>query len=252
MKQGTRRLALVVASALLGAGGLVVAACSTDNGQQSLPTPDSGKKDTGTGSSSGDPTEGGTPDGGGPSDAAPDCSGLFLPRVRDNSGGFFCPFTPRADAGSEAGVPGDGPCTQDETCCNSGRKDQNNFGPSFCATGKGAAACTGDGTFGGEFNPDGGSVWECADSTNCAAGQVCCMTTQPGSTQQVNIGLTNDSAEKKACGALEAYRFGGTVCRASCQAGSEIKLCGTKDQNCAAGTTCTPFAVLSRDMGYCR
>lgn len=250
MDKGTRRLALVLASAALTAAGLIVAACSTDNGQQPLPTPDSGKKDTGTASSSSGGTDGGTDGSSGGLDASPDCSGVFLPRVRDNSTGFFCPFAPRADAGSEAGVPGDGPCAQDETCCNSGRNGAN-FGPSFCATGKGIGACTGDPTYGAMFVGDGGSVWECGDSTNCPGGQVCCLTTQPGANGNVNIGQANDPREK-ACGVLQAYKWGGTVCKASCAAGTEIKMCGDKDKNCAAGTTCTAFEALSRDLAYCR
>lgn len=257
MQQRTRRLAIVFAASVL-ASLAVLAACSTDNG--TTPTPStSGKKDADKGDDDDDDDDS-NPDGSKPkpADAGADCS--EAPRVRTNSAGFFCSFFTRDAGASDAG--GKSNCGNDETCCNPGKADNGDFPPSFCAStpvgdkgGNNAQAACSDQAAenGSEWHAAGSSTWECGDKNNCDDGQVCCMFTwaDAGAMDKVNIGKSLDKAVPAACGALQAFKQGGTRCAASCAA-DEIRLCGKTDDSCTGSQKCTPFAALYRDLATCR
>lgn len=238
------RFAFFFGGSVLIAGGLLAVACGTDNGSSSsgaLPTPDSSKNDTGGGGfDSGGDDSGDNDSGGGDAD----CSKAPKLHPAMDGGSFYCPFK-MADGGNA------GPCTLDESCCNGGKESDGGFGPSFCATDPSVSKAVSDpltkctAASGGDW-PDGGSAWQCADNNNCAAGEVCCLVGTG-----VNIGPSTSKTIPKACNAKQAFKFTGTRCeKTQCGAG-EIKLCSLSDQNCGAGTTCTPFSALSRDLASC-
>jgi len=241
MQQRFRKLALFVGATSLVTGGLVIVACGTDNGTTPTPAPPeaSTPKDTGTGTETGSGTDGGTDSSTG---ADADCS--KNPVLHDNTTGFRCPFI---DAGgAEAGSN----CTNTETCCETSDKVGANFQPSYCAPGgvKGtvdagaqcqAAAAANNSSF------NVGDAWECEDKFACPAGLVCCMVVDPGQAamgKTLGIGntLATDKNHPPACGVQRAFNEGGSRCKAACAAGDK-KLCSKSDDNCAAGTTCTPF-----------
>lgn len=246
MQQSTRRMIILLGSTLLCAGGLLVAACSSDStGSNALPTVEAGNKETGSSS--------GTPDGG-DSGSDPDCSSA--PDLRSNTNGFYCAFVPK-DAGVDGGDGGSPSyCRDNETCCSPGKDTSGNFGVTACVydpTKTGDTACAAaDSTWSARTQ---NSAWECADKNNCpssdAGQQVCCLITAPDAGGNVNIGKTTDKTIPAGCNALQAFKQGGTKCAASCAAGTEIKLCSKTDQNCGAGT-CTPFQGLFRDLAYCK
>jgi hypothetical protein len=249
MQQSTRRVVILLSSTLLAAGGLLVAACSSDSSSSSsgdLPTVEAGKKDTGTSSSSGDIDSGDLDSG-----TAADCS--TAPKLRSNTNSFYCAFVNK-DAGVDGGDGGNPSyCHNNETCCSPGKDNGGNFGDTVCVydpnkTGDTACAAA-DPTWAARA---GNSVWECADKNNCGASQVCCLYTGQDAGGNVNIGKSTDKNIPAACGALQAFKQGGTVCKASCAAGTEIQMCSSSDDNCGAGTACTPFAGLFRDLGYCK
>lgn len=263
MQQTTRRLALVVGGTFFVAAGMVAMACSTDNGTSSsgaLPTIDSGKDSNKPSSSGGGDDDDSATDGGGPT---PDCSAKEVPFLPDNSKGtFYCPFT-------EAGVG----CTDDQICCNPGIPDGSTggFPPSFCTADptKGGASDTREATCaaaaGGAANwqVDNffNSMWECGDKNNCPTNTVCCATSNPldaGASDKVNVGKNQDTQDiPAACNALQLFKTRGTKCATSCST-TEIQMCSTSDNNCAAGFTCTPLAGSAtktssiRFLGYCR
>lgn len=264
MKQQTRRLIIILGGAMLSAAGLTLAACSTDNGSTPLPTAgsDSGR-DTGgnTGKDTGSPTEndGDTPgqDGGGGADCGD------APSLHKTTSGFFCAFY---KDGGMADAGGNSNCANNETCCNPG-KNGATFPPSFCAStpasGKGDNGqdeCNAQATAksGVAWVAAGSSTWECASSENCGAGNTCCIVTSAAEKADgghVNIGKASGStAPPAACNALQAYKYGGTICKASCTGLDEIELCSETANNCAGGKKCTPFVVQPgfRDFGYCK
>jgi hypothetical protein len=197
------------------------------------------------------------PDGGG-GDGGDDGGNLDCtkaPKLRTNTTDFYCAFVDK-DGGTAVNPEADGGdvayCHNDQVCCDPSTKTGANFDPSYCAhkAGTGLAACTaGAGPLG--FTWTAGSTWECADKNNCTSGEVCCLTSADAGAP-VNIGKSTDKNIPAGCNALQAFKQGGTRCAASCAAGTEIKLCSNSDQNCGAGTTCTPFAGFFRDLGYCR
>ncbi len=72
----------------------------------------------------------------------------------------------------------------------------------------------------------------------------------------LNIGntLASDKNHPPACGVQRAFNEGGSRCRtgAACPTG-EIKLCSLSDDNCGAGTVCTPFVDFqSTQRGFCK
>lgn len=264
-----RKAVIFLGGALLAGGSLFAVACGTDNGNvddSPLPTPDGSKADGKAGDGGTvDPGDSSTPPGDG---GGADCG--LAPKVRSNANSFYCSFV--RDGGPDSGNPSY--CDNNETCCNGGcaQRDANGkctkFGESYCiaANNKGTAlqgaapynfgasgqtACSAS----SDWVSDGGSTWECADKNQCGQGQVCCLFTGVGynqTTDKVNIGNNLDTDIPKACGALQAFKQGGTRCAASCTANTEIRLCSNSDQNCGANQKCTPFEALNRDLAYCK
>jgi len=264
MQQSTRRLAILVGGTLVASVGLFLAACSTDNGT-TTPLPgqggDSGRRDSsggtsGTSGTSGEDPDADVDDDGGSSSGA-DCGNA--PRLRNNGQGFFCAFLPR-DAGSASDAGGTSNCAHDETCCNPARVGTE-FPKSYCAntptkTGTGETACAAQAAAkNSTWTANMGSTWQCGDKNNCGASQVCCLFSQAGlpAGEKVNIGKNLDTQIPPACNAQQAFKYGGTKCAAACGA-EEIQLCGTQDQNCTGGKTCSPFEVDpgGRNLAYCK
>lgn len=246
MHQRVRRIAFFIAASSLVSGGLIVAACSTDNGTSSgTPTPtfEAGKQETGNNET------GPIPDGGTDSATDPDCA--EAPRLRNNTGSFFCAFYRRD--GGEAGIPTSN-CPSDETCCNPGRAGTA-FPPSFCATGAkgvGEANCLAQAAANGSsWGPDG-STWECNDKQACSGAEICCMIPGPksGTTEIAAFGKSEDVPP--ACNPKRAYNTAGTRCTngAACAAGQD-RLCSVADP-CPAGFDCIAIEALFRDVGYCK
>jgi hypothetical protein len=260
MQQRTRRLAILFGGTVLASLGVLLAACSTDNGN--TPPPGSGT-DSGRDSAKADGSDE-TPDGedGSPGlkDAgAADCS--TAPKLRSNdTGGFYCSFYARDAAAGDAG--GRSNCADDETCCNPGKKADGTFPSSFCAKtpvdekggDNGQAACAAQAAANGStWVAEKSSTWECGDKNNCDDGQVCCLFTwADAGTDKVNIGNSLDKDIPKSCNALQAFKQGGTRCATSCAAGVEIQLCSKSDDTCTGNQKCTPFSALSRDLAACR
>lgn len=274
--QQFRRLALLIGCASLIGGGLVVVACGTDNGASttSVPGKDSGKPnnngdDDDDKKGDDDDDDATTEDGGTTKDgSAGNCQ--YAPKLRDNSKGFYCDFLNRPDGStSPAGNKGKF-CDNGETCCNPAKKADGGFADTFCATSQGENACktyaesnTKDWPADNSTAKSYSSAWECADKSSCGGdGNVCCLYTATSFTDPKDVVNIGDSQDKdlQGCGAKQAFKAGGTHCvkgNACPTAGvggkPEIKLCSLSDQNCAAGTTCTPFAQFySRDFGYCK
>jgi hypothetical protein len=260
MQQRFRKLALFVGAATLASGGLVMVACSTDNGG-TTPTPafDGGGGGTkegggGGGTEAGMNEAGPQPDGGG---ADADCS--KNPVLRDNTAGFRCAFL-AAGAGGDGGAS---TCAPTETCCNTNDKAADGgFEPAFCASAKGGdTVCMNQAASKGSTYATG-AAWECADKSDCTGGQVCCMIQDPVrlAADPVNnkvklVVNSKDKVHPVACNALDALNAGGSRCKATCDtAANDIRLCSkTDDGACGAGTTCTPFYDFTHfvDRGAC-
>ncbi len=253
MHQRVRRLVFFVGAASLVTGGLMMAACSTDNGSSSgtsgVPGFDGSKPDSRVDTDTGPAGD----SGGGEAGGDADCS--KAPKLRDNTNGFYCAFYRSApDGGADGGTTSN--CDNNQICCNTGAKyPDGGFAPSFCADqaaagNKGAdTQCAADAVNKGSLWEAGtGSAWECNDKVACTGTQVCCMISSSAGT--VNVG--NDKSFPSECNAKLAFKQNGTRCKAgpSC-ASNEIKLCSLSDKNCGAGSTCTPFAGFFRDLGYC-
>lgn len=245
----SKKAALFLGGALLVSGSLFAVACGTDNGNADdtqLPTPEAGR-DARTGDGGVDPGDGSTPITDGASSV--DCGDV--PRIANNTEGFYCPFKDR-DAGDGGRLPST--CSNTETCCSPNQVG-GQFPDSYCATARTPNACDQQAALFGSTWSAGGVRWECADKRNCpGANQVCCMTTQPDAGGNFNVGATNNDEYPKACGVLEGYKWGGTVCKAnSCAAGTETLMC-SGDADCPNNQKCTPFLATGgkRYFGYCR
>lgn len=252
MHQRVRRIAFFIGVGSLVSGGLIVAACSTDNGSSSgtaTPTFDGSKPDTSSNTDTGpNPTDGGTD-----SQTDPDCG--EAPRLRNNTGSFFCAFYRRD--GGEAGIPSSN-CVSGDTCCNPGPNPSGGaFPASFCATGakgSGEANCAAQAAANGSSWPAlDGSVWECNDKQACATGEICCMIPAwRKATTDIAAFPKTDPDVPPACDAKRAYNAGGSRCTANtaCAAGQD-RLCSAADP-CPAGSDCVPIEALFRDVGYCK
>ena len=259
MQQRTRRLAMLLGGSLLATVGFL-AACSTDNGTTPLPGTggDSGRdtKKDGSDTKGDDDDDDTTPGDGG---TGADCGNA--PKLRSNDKGSYCAFFVRDAAAGDAGAGGNRNCSHDETCCNPGKGSDGNFPSSFCAStprdtkggNNGQTACGAQATANGSTWNAAGSTWECADKNSCGAGETCCMFTwaDGGPNDKVNIGKSLDKDIPAACGALQAFKQGGTRCATSC-ASDEIQLCSLSDDSCTGNQKCTPFSGQFRDLGACR
>lgn len=259
-----RRLAFLVGAGSLAAGALFVIACSTDNGSP-VPTP---QVDGATGKETGPGNEGGPGPEGGGGDAGPDADCSKNPTLRDVTNGYRCSFFRSDGGGVDGGSTSN--CTNTETCCNPADKIGSDFAPSFCATGTTAAKGTPNPTVckdqaaANASSFDAGTIWECADKNACDTGEICCLIQDPArlaldpAKNKLNIGNTpaSDKNHPPACKVQRSYNEGGSRCRmpnaGNCSAG-EIKLCSLSDDNCGAGTTCTPFVDFANTFrGFCK
>jgi hypothetical protein len=221
MQQRFRKLALFVGAATLAAGGLVMAACSTDNGGTVQTPAFDGGGVTKEGGGGGLPEAGPQPDGGGGvdgggGDAAADCgtpAKLFPPTA---DGGIFCPFS---------GPPGgkNVSCLDTEQCCEN-------------AKGAGVSTCAPKGSV---CPVAGATVWECEDPSSCPTGQKCCAHSSAAGTP-VTVG--NDT-----CGPFLS-KFSGTKCAAACATG-ELVVCEQQSE-CTTGT-CTAVKPKGNSIGVC-
>ncbi len=263
MQQATRRLMFVLGGTVLAAGGMLVAACSTDNGSTSsgaLPTPDAARPDTGNPSSSGG--NDGSTDGG----TDPDCaSAPFIPDTTKNDGGVFCPF--------QAAGKGAPDCTAVQECCSPGAEGPSGslvFPPAFCANITKELAANNETTLrfaacksqvpdaaapGGGWNDSNAfnAAFECEDKTSCPGSlPVCCATSQPNADagSKVNIGPSTSKTIPAACNAKSFYKSGGTRCATACTT-TEIQVCSKNDNSCPTGTVCKAAGGGGRSLGYC-
>lgn len=262
----SRAAGTFIASIVLGATGAWFAACSGSGGSTIAPTdqdatsvPPDGANDTSTSDADSNADARADADADGDADAAdaadafdandgaeaapPDCS--QNPKLRDYSAGFFCAFS-------------GGSCTNAETCCNPAKVGAV-FPASFCGTGKDDdTTCAAEAAAHGSSYAAGAS-WECGDKNACGAGEICCLVPDPvqvanGKTLNIALFPATDPNHPPACAALRSYNEGGARCRAgaTCDAG-EIKLCSLSDDNCGAGTTCTPFLdARGVNRGFCK
>ncbi|MDB4943438.1 MAG: hypothetical protein JWP97_2972 [Labilithrix sp.] len=262
MVQRFRKFALFIGAASAIGAGLIVVACGTDNGSATpTPTVDGSKPDSAKGDGGVD-----LPDddaGPGQQDASDvDCGNN--PKLRDFSTGLRCAFL---DSGTDAGPV----CPNNETCCNTSDKVGTAFQPTFCAPGAkggtyedGKAKCAAEAP-NAKSSFMTGNAWQCADKNQCDTGQICCMIQDPARLatdpkNTLNIGNTpkTDTKHPVACGVQRVYNEGGSRCRTpvgnNCPDATEIKLCSLSDNNCGAGTTCTPFIDFQGfvDRGYCK
>ncbi len=237
MQLRTRNFALFLSGFTLIGAAVFAAACSSETETTDLPTPDSGRSDTGT--ANGEAGTNPRQDGGG-GDA--DCS--RAPTLHDNSDGFYCPYT--GDSGDNRG-----PCTEGQTCCNP-NKVGDSYPRSFCTNGtNGEVDCAAEAEDFGASWDAGGSAWECADDSQCA-GDKCCAIKREGATSEINFNKPpKDANIPAACNALTGYQIGGTRCRTTCDTG-EVQMCSINSDVCMDGKICTPFYVLGRDLAYCR
>lgn len=244
-----RRLYMFLGGTFLAGGGLIAAACTTDNGTNTpVPTVnDSGRTDTGgsSGASSGGSSGGSSGD---PGDAGADCANI--PEVRD-SVGPYC-FSVK-DAGGDGATFGKNcNAAMNEICCSGGPLGPDaGFEPSQCVVatedtvGYEEGACTGFTTAVQE--------WHCTEAAHCpgnASGgtdEICCATI-------TDAGGPNPPLPNKdfpGCDVWFTSRTKGTRCRTgnACQAG-EAQLCSS-DAECKSGT-CQPIAISGRYTGICK
>jgi hypothetical protein len=169
----------------------------------------------------------------------------FPPKLRPGSvdggpKGPFCPFAPKPGADAGVGVN----CGAGETCCN-GQKQaapSTSFDPSVCKVGA-ATACPAPTD--PAAKPEN---FECAEKTQCAAGNVCCFNFS-ATDQTKTVGSLIDNTTK--CPTVIYER--GTTCKSACGA-KDAQACMT-DAECGAGKTC--FAVKAGpggriDIGICK
>lgn len=236
-----RRLYMFLGGTFLAGGGLIAAACTTDNGTgTNVPVVNDSGRDTGNGSSSGGSSGGssGDPgDGGGP-----DCSSVPKPKSSD---GVFC-FGANTDAGADASPNLTCTSANNEVCCSGNPIDGGTFEQSECVA---AVEDQNTGYEVGSCNAGTQQEWHCLESSHCpGSGEFCCaIASEAGSPQA--------QADKDFPGCdvfFTSGRFvGGTRCRegSACEAG-ELQLCSS-DSDCKAGT-CKPITISGRYTGVCK
>jgi hypothetical protein len=157
-------------------------------------------------------------------DAAVDC-GTPSKLFKETKAGVFCPY-------SEVGDAGDVTCAAGELCCQPDAPDDAGvYPPSKCEKKKCKAADD--------------ISWQCEGPLDCASskeGPVCC-----------GYGTPEKEAPQCSDYAYVSGAFGlGTVCAASCAAGTQTVICDSKKGGeCPSGTTCTPVRYHGNQVGYC-
>ena len=261
MQLGMRKIVFFAGGVCVVGGALVAAACSSSSSTSSggVPNVDA---NTDTGSTPPPPPPPPPPPGSGDGgDGGVDC--MAVPKIRDNTNGFYCAFAPTIDAGPDGG--NDKYCSATEVCCNTSATyaDGGHY-DSYCATDSPkpatdepavvectAGAATANGGLGSAW--DGGDTWECADKNNCPSGDFCVAYAESGKTLSFATLNKNNGKDITGCGAIYAKNIGGTKCVAGnyTLAAGELHLCGKTD-DCVGGSTCTPFSGFFRDLAYCK
>lgn len=233
------RILIVLAGGLVSAAA-ILAACSTDNGSTPVPSIDSGRADTSTGTDgSNNNTDGNTP-----LDGGADCANV--PETKSSVGPYCFSV---ADAGPDGSSKSKN-CNSaaDEICCSGGSLGSDaGFEPSTCkAPGTNASGGYNEGTCG--FANPGGQEWHCTEKSHCPGqDELCCLIgSDAGSPKPGN------NFDFPGCQAyFQSTTFtNGSRCRkTSCQAGEQT-LCAS-DADCKSGK-CVPLKVAGRFTGYCR
>jgi hypothetical protein len=242
MQKQTRRFAIMVGGGLLSITGIVVGACSTDNGTTNqTPGFDAGK-DGKTGGDDGSVNPG--EDGSTTEDAGPDCSAAPKPPNKDHPPGPFC-FS-AADGGCDTQG-------KDEVCCSDAKYPDGGFAPPQCAKalddvqngGYKSGACTA--AFAGTV--DGGLEFHCTEASHCPnSGEKCCVIAGFVGTPQAQQNKDFPGCQTYFNSGNPAF-VGGTRCeKTACKAG-ELTLC-SKDADCTAGK-CLPIKLANRFTGVC-
>ena len=147
----------------------------------------------------------------------PDCGSAPVLRP-PLDGSIFCPFS------APQGQP---PlrCAPTDECCETPEE----AGVLGTCDPKGAACAV-----------PGSTRWECQDTANCGAGQVCCAVGADGGALGYNpVG---------ACGIPFLSSFDGTRCLAACPVGA-MQMCESQ-ASCRSGT-CTPLRSRGVEFGIC-
>ena len=157
-------------------------------------------------------------------DAGVDC-GPTSTLFPEHEAGVYCPYSYEGDSGDKT-------CAAGEVCCQAAVADDAGVFPvSECRK----KECKGTSVI----------TWECEGPKDCAdskAGPVCCgygtpETNGPSCTNYTYVSGATDL---------------GTVCAASCTAGTQTIICDKeKGKECPSGTTCTPVRYHGNQVGYC-
>ena len=239
-----RRLYMFLGGTFLAGGGLIAAACTTDNGTTTqVPTVNDSGRDTGNGSSSGGSSGGssGNPgDGGGA-----DCANIPTPR---SSEGPFCFGAAQVEAGVDASPNKTCNSAADEICCSGNPIADAGFEPSSCKQATTGAVGYDEGT----CTAGKAQEWHCTEGSHCpGSGEICCaMKSEAGAPQ------TQPNNDFPGC---EVYftsgRFvGGTRCRETqCESG-ELQLCSSDAEcsNLGANAKCRSVTISGRFAGVCK
>jgi hypothetical protein len=239
-----RRLYMFLGGTFLAGGGLIAAACTTDNGTTTVPTVSDSGRDTGSTSSSGGSSSG-SPSGDG-GDASANCDDI--PKKPKSSDGPFC-FGAGAgagDSGVDASPNANCDSTKNEICCSGGRLPNDaGFAPSQCKVATEDTVGYEEGTTCTGITPV--KEYHCMEGAHCpGSGEVCCVTVSEAGAPKP--GQDNDFPGCPVY--FQSGRFTeGTRCRDACQA-SELQMCSS-DAECKAGK-CVPLTLEGRYGGYCR
>jgi hypothetical protein len=242
-----RRLYMFLGGTFLAGGGLIAAACTTDNGTTtSVPTVNDSGRDTGNGSSSGGSSGGSSGDPGDGGTGA-DCANIPKPKSSD---GPFC-FSV-LDASPDGGTMGvNCPAADNKICCSGGRLPNDaGFENSQCVTAAEGTEGYDEGACGTEADPAFTSEvkeWHCMEAAHCpGTGEICVATVSEAGAPKP--GQDNDFPGCPVY--FQSGRFtNGTRCKDSLGAG-ELQMCAS-DSECKAGK-CVPVTIEGRYGGYCR
>jgi hypothetical protein len=241
-----RRLYMFLGGTFLAGGGLIAAACTTDNGTTSnVPTVNDSGRDTGNGSSSGGSSGGSSGDPGGEGGA--DCGNI--PKPKSSDGPFCFSVLDASPDGAAMGV--NCPAADNKICCSGGRLPNDaGFENSQCVTAAEGTEGYDEGACGTEADPAFTSEvkeWHCMEAAHCpGTGEICVATVSEAGAPKP--GQDNDFPGCPVY--FQSGRFtNGTRCKDSLGAG-ELQMCAS-DSECKAGK-CVPLTIEGRYGGYCR
>jgi hypothetical protein len=234
-----RRLYMFLGGTFLAGGGLIAAACSTDNGTTTnVPTVgDSGRTDTGSSSSGG--SSGGS--SGTVAEAGADCADIPTPKTAT---GVYC--FGAADAGPDASPNKTCSSADNEVCCSGNPiGDGGTFSPSSCEVAQ-------EGTVGYETTACNAQIqqqWDCTEGSHCpGAGEVCCAIRSDAGAPQAQ-----SNNDYPGCNVFfTSGRFvGGTRCRETQCEAQELQLCSSDDE-CPGNAKCHSITISGRFAGVCK